>query len=130
MPVTILTSLIITIICEMAYTYEWWAIHQQILPWGYITHTAFAYGIFAVGTLWIFYLTSHNFWVYMLTNLAVNSLFAFIGIHWIVEGLGIATFKNLEYWQWFIIAIFISLIIYGYQRWQEKVIVNPENTKK
>lgn len=126
MPVTILTSLIMTIIFEIAYTYDWWIIHQTIMPWGYITNVVFNYGIFAVGTLWIFYLTSHHFLIYMLTNFVINVLFAFIGIRWIVEGLGIATF-NLESWQWFGIAILVSLIIYGYHRWQEKVFVSPEH---
>ncbi len=32
MPVTVLCCFILTIIFEIAYTYEWWTIHHYILP--------------------------------------------------------------------------------------------------
>jgi hypothetical protein len=64
MPVTIFTCLLMTIIFEIAYTYKWWVIHQYIVPWGYMIDVSFGYGIFTVGTFWIFRLASHKFVLY------------------------------------------------------------------
>lgn len=50
MPVTIFTSLLMTIIFQIAYTYKWWTIQEQIVPWGFMIDVSFAYGIFTVGT--------------------------------------------------------------------------------
>ncbi|GAA0448503.1 hypothetical protein GCM10008983_28180 [Lentibacillus halophilus] len=126
MPVTIFTALIITIIFEVAYTYGWWTIHKYITPWGYITHPTIAYGYFPVATLWVFYLTSHKFWIYFLTNVVINVLWVLFGFDLIVKYPGVATMKNLGYWQWFFITITISLIVYGYHRWQEGAFRTPK----
>lgn len=121
-PVAIFTSLIMTIVFEIAYTYKWWIIHEHILPWGYITDVSFAYGLFAVGTIWIFYLTFHKFWIYVLTNLSFDILMAYVGLN-ILQILGVATIKNITEWQYFLVMFFVSFIIYGYQLWHEKIFV-------
>ncbi len=130
MPVTILTALITTILFEIAYTYKWWILHIDILPWGYITNTAFTYGGYAIATLWIFYLTSHKFWIFIITELVVNAFWAFIGLHWIIDkALGIASF-NIRPWQWFLIEIAVVLILYAYHQWQKKIFIPSEDTNK
>lgn len=129
-PVTILTALLTTILFEIAYTYDWWALHKDILPWGSITNTAFTYGGYAVATMWIFYLTSHNFWIYIVTELVVNAFWAFIGLHWIVDKfLGVATF-SIKSWQWFLIEIVVVLLLFAYHRWQEKIFIPAEKVGK
>jgi hypothetical protein len=124
MPVTIFISLIMTIIFEIAYTYDWWTIHEYTLPWGYITDVSFLYGLFAVGTLWIFYLTFHKFWAYVLTNLGLDAFFSFLGLTWFVENMGIATI-HIDRWIIFVLYFFLSFVIYGYQKWQEKIFISP-----
>ncbi|WP_029270004.1 hypothetical protein [Virgibacillus alimentarius] len=121
LPVTVFATLLVSILFQIADTYEWWTMHRYILPWGYLVEISVVYGIFPVGTLWIFYLSYRRLWIYIVTNLAVNTIFTFIGIPLILEGLGIVSFVNLEHWQWFLIAMILSFVIYGYQMWQEGI---------
>lgn len=53
-PVIILTCLLMTIIFQIAYQYNWWVIHTYIVPWGYMIDVSFAYGLFPVGTFGFF----------------------------------------------------------------------------
>ncbi len=122
MPVTIFTSLLVTIWFEFGYAYRWWTILERIMPWGFITDVSFVYGPFAVGTIWIFYLTYQKFWIYVLTNIGIDAFFSFLGLTWFVEGMGIATI-NIDRWIIFIIYISFSFVIYGYQAWQEKIFI-------
>lgn len=122
MPVTILTALITTMLFVIAYTYGWWTLHKDILlPLGYIVNISFTYGSYIIATFWIFYLTSHNFWLYILTQLIVNGFWAFIGLRWIVDRwLGVATFE-IKNWQFFLLEIVAVLILYVYHHWQKKI---------
>jgi len=120
MPVTIFTSLLMTIIFQIAYTYKWWIIYEQIVPWGYMIDVSFAYGIFSVGTFWIFKWTSHKFMLYTIVNLIMDVIMAFITLP-ILSVLGIATYKNISPWQYFLVMFGLSFVIYGYQKWQQKI---------
>ncbi|GGJ77858.1 hypothetical protein [Virgibacillus salexigens] len=119
MPVTIFTSLLMTIIFQIAYTYKWWIIHEQIVPWGYMIDVSFAYGIFAVGTFWIFRFTSHKFLLYIVVNLMLDAFMAYITLP-LLGILGVATYKNISPWQYFLVMFGLSFIIYIYHKWQQK----------
>lgn len=123
MPVTIFTSLLMTIIFEIAYQYKWWIIHEYLVPWGYMIDIGFAYGIFAIGTFWIFVLASHKFWIYFLANLGMDLFMAFAGMK-LLDVFGVATLKNIEAWQYFLVMFGISLVIYGYHLWQRKIFID------
>ncbi|WP_431801279.1 hypothetical protein [Halobacillus andaensis] len=120
MPVTIFTALLMTIIFQVAYTYKWWVIYKQIVPWGYMIDVSFAYGVFLIGTFWIFRFTSHKFLLYMVVNLALDAIMAFITLP-LLGVLGIAVYKNISAWQYFLVMYGLSFIIYGYHRWQQKI---------
>ncbi|MBP1914483.1 hypothetical protein [Lederbergia galactosidilytica] len=120
MPVTIFTSLLMTIIFQIAYTYEWWILHKQIVPWGYMIDVSFAYGIFAVGTFWIFKFTSQKFPLYAALNLITDAFMAFIVLP-LLNVLGIATYKNILPWQYFLVIFVLSFIIYIYHKWQQRI---------
>jgi hypothetical protein len=120
MPVTIFTALLMTIVFQIAYTYDWWVIHEYIAPWGYMVDVSFAYGVFAVGTLWIFILTHHSYVKYLITNMVFDGFFSFF-VFDILDKLGIGTIKNLKEWQYFLIMLLVSVIIYIYFRWQDTI---------
>jgi hypothetical protein len=96
MPVAIFVSLLVTIIFEMAHVFKWWVMLDGLAPWGYITNVSFVYGTFLVGTIWIFYFTFHNFWLYLVTNIAIDGLFAFV-LNNFLEGR-IYTLVNFNQW--------------------------------
>jgi hypothetical protein len=124
MPVAIFTSLLVTIYNELGYTFEWWVVKQTLFPW-IITFVSFVYGGFLVGTIWIFYFTYRKFWLYLITNIVVDFLFMFPVNNWF-ERLGIYQLINRENWQIFLDFVFISVIIYFYQLWQEGVLIKSK----
>lgn len=128
MPVAIFVSLLLTILYEIAYTYKWWLLKQYIVPWGYITNISFVYGAFLVGTIWIFRFTYHNFWLYSITNIIVDALFAF-GLLQLTEKLGIDQFINLPKYGAYLIMLALSLVIYVYQKWQEEIMIHSEKKR-
>ncbi|MBM7598930.1 magnesium-transporting ATPase (P-type) [Virgibacillus halotolerans] len=120
MPVTIFTSLLMTIIFQIAYTYEWWIMHKQIVPWGYMIDVSFVYGVFAVGTFWIFRFTSHGFLLYIVVNIIMDAFMAFIALPFL-SVLDIATYENIAPWEYFLVIFGLSFIIYFYHKWQQKI---------
>lgn len=128
MPVTILTALLTTIIFVTGYAYDWWTLHNDIiLPFGYIVNIPFNYGFYIIATFWIFYFTSHHFWIYISTQLVVNAFWAFWGLRWIGgKLLGIETLK-IKSWKFFTVEVVVFLVLYAYHRWQEKIFISPHN---
>ncbi|WP_052486944.1 hypothetical protein [Gordoniibacillus kamchatkensis] len=120
MPVSIFAALIVTIVFEIAHAFRWWTILDKaiIVPWGYITNTAYTYGFFLIGTLWIFKFTYRRFWLYMLTNLVIDGVFQF-GLDPLFARAGFYRFENITHWQTFLIMIGVAVLLYLYQMWQE-----------
>ncbi|MDQ0858780.1 hypothetical protein [Bacillus sp. V2I10] len=73
-----------------------------------------AYGLFSVGTMWIFILTYKYFLHYITANIIMDAFLCFIGLS-LLTRLGIATFK-IGFWLYFLIVFTISFIIYSYQK--------------
>lgn len=119
MPVAVFVSLLVTILFEAAHSLKWWVMIDQIVPWGYITNVSFVYGIFLVGTIWIFHFTFRNFWLYITTNIVIDGLFAFV-LNNFFEGK-IYRLVNFNELQVFLLMVGLSLTIYFYQRWQEQI---------
>ncbi|MBM7701961.1 hypothetical protein [Metabacillus iocasae] len=123
MPVTIFTCLLMTIVFQIAYHYKWWIIHTYIIPWGYMIDISFAYGIFAVGTFWIFRLTSHRFLLYTIVNILMDTFMCFIALPLLLGSLKIAEYKNITPLQYFFVLYGISIIIYFYHKWQDSLYI-------
>ncbi len=120
LPVTIFTALLVTIVYEIAYTYKWWELRVTIVPWGNITNVSYAYGAFFIGTLWILYFTYKKFWLYLLTNIVIDGIDAFL-ITGFMETRKIIHYANISKFSLFLIMVTLSLITYGFQVWHEKV---------
>lgn len=121
MPVSILSALLVTIAHEAAYSLDWWAIENYIVPWGFITNISLAYGLFAVGTFWIFNFTYGSLLAYVLLNAAVDGLWL-IFVPPLLEQADIFRFVNLDAWQLFLICMALAYVLYGYQVWLESMI--------
>ncbi|UUZ90070.1 hypothetical protein LJK87_29235 [Paenibacillus sp. P25] len=106
MPVSILGALIVTIVFEMAHAFKWWTIFGKamIVPWGYITNTAYVYGFFLIGTLWIFKLTYHKFWLFFVTNAVIDGLFQFV-LDPLFARAGFYRFYNITHFQLFLMMV-------------------------
>jgi hypothetical protein len=95
MPVAILASLLVTIIFEIGYVYDWWKVQVEIAPWDEITSVSLTYGVFLVGTIWIFHFVfDRKFWVYMITNILVDGFYFFIALNILIR-FGIYKLVNM-----------------------------------
>jgi len=120
MPVSILSALVVTIFYEIAYVYNWWTIKIKIVSWGNITNVSFVYGLFLVGTLWIFRFTYGKLWLYFTANVIIDSVYIYL-INDPLERTGLFTLVNVTKWQLVLLMSGVSLLLYAYQRWQETI---------
>jgi hypothetical protein len=121
MPVAILASLMVTIVFEIAYVSKWWIVIEKITPWDNITSVPLVYGPFLIGTIWIFHFTfSKSFWVYILTNLLIDCVYTFVIFNVLIY-MGIYKLINMSHFGILILMISIAVVIYAYQRWQDRI---------
>lgn len=119
MPVAIFASLLVTLVFEISYTFHWWVVKEDIVPWGHITSFPLTYGVFIPGTIWIYHFSyDRPFWFYMITNAIIDALYAFIILNVFIY-FGIYELKTMGNFGIFVLMIVISILIYVYQKWQE-----------
>jgi hypothetical protein len=121
MPVAIFTALLMTIYNELAYTYKFWELKVEIFP-QVTAAVPFVYGAFLVIVIWIFHYTYGRFWVYLVTNVVLDFLFAF-PLNYFFEKI-LRLYELIHHNSWIVWGVFIvlSILIYGYQVWQEGVL--------
>ncbi|WP_462410313.1 hypothetical protein [Neobacillus sp. Marseille-QA0830] len=76
-------------------------------------------GPFAVGTIWILHLTYRKFWLYALTNLLQNFIYAFPILNFL-EKVGFIRYVKFTRIHHLIAAMSYAFIIYGFQWYLEK----------
>ncbi|MEW9672771.1 hypothetical protein [Ammoniphilus sp. 3BR4] len=126
MPVALFAAMLVTIVFEVAYTYQWWKINTVILNWDRITNVWFVFGPFLIGTIWIFYFTFKRFWLFMLTNVTIEGLHMVLIDPW-VQSRGIYELITISRLQVFLLMVSIAFVIYLYQLWQEELLKKPIN---
>lgn len=63
MPVAIFAALLVMMVFEIGYVFNWWMVHEVIVPWGHVTSFPLTYGTFIPGTIWIYHFTfDKSFW--------------------------------------------------------------------
>lgn len=123
MPVALFGALVTTITGELGLALNWWSIDDTIFPFYHII--PYTYGAFPVGIIWIFTFTYKRFWLFMLTNAALDFVLTF-PMQSFTTQRGIAELVNMNNTQTFLIAIINAVVLYGYQIWQEEVLVVHE----
>ena len=79
------------------------------------------WGPFLVGSIWILKLTYGKFFIYMILNLVIDSLFTYPFISFAKNKLGILSLVRLKKYQLSLLFLFKSLLLYGFQYVKEKV---------
>lgn len=124
MPVAIFTALLMTIYNELAFTYKFWVLKVEIFP-QVITAVPFVYGAFVAMVIWIFHFTYPRFWVFFVTNVIADFLFAF-PLNAFFEAIGLYKLINHNSWILWGAFVALSVVIYGYHAWQEGIFKQPE----
>ncbi len=127
MPVALLGSLLVTLWNEFAYSFNWWSFKTTLVP-SLIVNISFVYGVFLVGTIWIFYFTYRKFWLFLLTNIVIDGFLAF-PVNYMFEQVGLYRLVNYNSWNIWFTAAGLSVVLYVYQRWQEEVLIKRHEPK-
>ncbi|MEW9674030.1 hypothetical protein [Ammoniphilus sp. 3BR4] len=123
MPVALFTALLVTVWTELAYTFKWWEFKTKLFP-SLFVEPPFAYGSLLVGTIWIFHLTFRKFWLYLGANIVMDLLLSF-PFNAFFEWVGLYRLVNYTSWHIFFTSLAMAIVIYGYQLWQEGVLIKP-----
>ena len=124
MPVAILASLLVTIVFEIGYVYDWWKVQVELSPWDRITSVPLTYGVFLVGTIWIFRFTfERNLRLYIIANILTDGFYSFIVLNILIK-FGIYKLVNMGNLGIFMLMLLIALIIYPYQKWQDSILTS------
>jgi hypothetical protein len=118
MPVTLLAIVLVVFFTQLGSNMGWFFATPTIVAFTDIS--ARTYGFFAVGTLFIFYFTFGRFWIYVLTNLILDSFQTIIVRPFFIK-LGLEKAGSWNNWQILALMTFIAILLYLYQIWQDDV---------
>jgi hypothetical protein len=127
MPVALLATVFSTLINQVGWEYHWWK-YKPLFLWDKVIPVYMVYGIFLVGTIWIFAFTFQRFWLYLIVNFLVDLFFGLV-LGKLLTKLGIRTSGNLSISQDLLLMTVQGIILYGYQLWQEGMIVFKNREK-
>lgn len=125
MPVAVMAALTSIIIYDIGLRIGLWSIRETYFPFASIP--PYFFGLFSVLTIWIFKFTYGRFWVYMLTNLIFDIGFNFFYLGYFLPIRGIWDFNTIPIMT-LPITLVHAVILYGYQIWQESVLLPSSQT--
>lgn len=123
MPVALFAVVLSTLVNQIAAEYGWWSF-MPMFGWDRIIPVYKVYGLFLVGTIWIFAFTFGKFWLYLIVNFLVDLFFMFF-YGYLLAAAGISASGNLSVPNDLILLTVQGILIYGYQVWQEKIYKEP-----
>jgi len=116
MPVALFATVIVTLLYQAAYHYNWWR-EMGLFGWDKIANVPWVYSAYLVATIWIFKFTYRKFGRYLIVNLILDGGYIYIWYP-IQRKLGMAE-GWLPAFTTYLLMIGVSLLIYLYQMWQE-----------
>ena len=115
-PAGLFSALFITIIFQIAEKWNWWTVTNNLF---FLTNiSSFVYGFLIVATILVFYFTYPSFLLYMIFNLIIDAIQAFIVSPLFIKS-GLYDFHKINALGLFLLMIFVASINYFYQRWQD-----------
>lgn len=113
LPTIVFSDLLIALISELSHSLKWWVVKNPIVP-KLATDVSFVFGPFSILNFWIFKLTYKRFWLYLITNVFADYLFAY-PLTTLAEKLGIYKMVRMTRRQLFYLCIVVAVINYLYQ---------------
>lgn len=117
-PAGIFISLVVTFESIFAKKRKWWCWYESLHPklqGGF----PLTWGPFLIGSMWILKLTYGKLFIYLITNLVVDTLFTYPFVMFLKKQ-GIASLVQLKKYQLSILFFIKSLLLYGFQYVKEK----------
>jgi hypothetical protein len=116
---TIFISMVVRLESIIAKKRRWWWVYEKIHP-KLSGEFPLIWGPFFVGTMWILKLTYGKFFVYLITNSIIDSIFAYPFLT-ICKNIGLGSLVRMKRYQLSLVFFVKSLLLYGAQYLQEKV---------
>ncbi len=110
LPTIVFSDLIIALISELSRKLKWWKVKNPIIP-KLATDVSFVFGPFTILNFWIFKLTYKKFWLYLLTNIISDYLFAY-PLTSLAEKLGVYKMVKMSRKQLFLLSIAVANYLY------------------
>lgn len=124
MPVAMFAIVLATIIGDIGIRLGVWATREPIYPFAQML--PFFYGTMPVLTIWVFKFTYGRFWPYMIANTVLDVGFNFFLLAYFLPSRGIVDF-NISPFLSLPVTLLHAAVIYGYQIWQDDVLINTDN---
>jgi hypothetical protein len=130
MPVALFMTIIHTIAYQAAYYYGWWEeTGSSLFGWDKVIPVPWVYGAYLAIVIWVFHFTFERFWIYLIVNVLLDSLFMYI-VYPVWQNMGMVSSEStLPTIAVIAMMIGFSLIIYLYQMWQEKLFKKPKEKR-
>ncbi len=119
MPVCLFMAVLYTILFQMAEVWNWWEVHETNNIFFLTSISSFVYGFLIVVTLYMFYFTYPNLWLFLISNWIIDLIQALIISPFIFQRVGLYSMKNMSNFGLFVMIAVTVPIVYLYQRWQE-----------
>lgn len=78
MPVSLFMAVLYTILFQMAEVWNWWDVHETSNIFFLTNISSFVYGFLIVTTVYMFYFTYPNFWIFLIVNWVIDLIQALI----------------------------------------------------
>lgn len=119
LPAGLFISLMVRIVNVIAKKRKWWWWYETLHP-KLPGEIPFMLGPFLVGSMWILKWTYGKFVRYVILNLAVDSMFTYIVVHYLTK-FGIASLVRMKKIQLMYVLTVLSFILYFFQFLKENV---------
>ena len=113
-----------TIIHDIGTTLGFWATRESTFP--FYQMIPYYYGTMPVLTIWVFKFTYGHFGMYFVTNTILDIGFNFFLLNYFLPIRGILDF-SISPFPSVLITLMHAVLIYGYQMWQESILLNSKN---
>ncbi|EGO64006.1 hypothetical protein ALO_10309 [Acetonema longum DSM 6540] len=127
MPVAMFAVVLATMIGDIGIRLGVWATREPTYPFSQML--PLFYGVMPVLTIWTFKFTHGRFGLYMITNTILDIFFNFFLLAYFLPSRGIVDF-NMSPFSALLVTLLHAAVIYGYQMWQDDVLLKTESRTK
>lgn len=127
MPAGLFVAVLYTVIFQIAEVWNWWDVHEENNIFFLTNISSFVYGFLIVITIYMFYFTYPNFWLFLIANWIIDFIQALIISPFIFQKVGLYTMNNMSNFGLFVMIAITVPVVYLYQRWQDSALRQSDN---
>ncbi|PZD87597.1 hypothetical protein DTX80_15470 [Bacilli bacterium] len=130
MPAGLFVAVLYTVIFQIAEVWNWWDVHEENNIFFLTNISSFVYGFLIVITIYMFYFTYPNFWLFLIANWIIDFIQALIISPFIFQKVGLYTMNNMSNFGLFVMIAITVPVVYLYQRWQDSALRQSDNNDR